>query len=168
MNLKRPRLKVPFESIDVFVELISISIVLFMWLYVIYNYADLPDTIPTHFNGKGEPDDFGTKLTVWIVPGLATLMYIGIFILNRYPHLHNYMVNITEDNAMKNYRFSTRILRGVNFLCVLLMTFITYRIIESAKGVNFTFGSWFLPVVIGVSIILPIGLLIYMKRMNKN
>lgn len=168
MNPKRPRLKVPFESVDIFVELLSVSIVLIMWIYAIYTYVDLPDTIPTHFNSKGEPDEFGSKATLWIVPGLATIMYIGIFVLNKYPHLHNYMVNINEDNAMKNYRFSTRILRGVNFLCVLLMAYITYKTIEVAKGTDFTLGNWFLPVVVGISIILPIGLLVYMKWLNKD
>ena len=88
--------------------------------------------------------------------------------MHKFPHLHNYMVNITEENALKNYRFGTRILRGVNFTCILLMAFITYKIIESAKGTYITLGSWFLPVVIGISIILPIILLIYMKKLNKD
>ena len=168
MNSKRPRIKVPFEPMDIFIELTSISILLFMWIYALYNYVDLPETIPTHFNSKGEVDDFGNKLTIWIVPGIATVMYVGLFFLNKFPHLHNYMVNITEENALKNYRFSTRILRGVNFICVFFMAFITFKIIESAKGSNFTLGSWFLPVVIGVSVILPIILLIYMKKLNKD
>jgi uncharacterized membrane protein len=168
MNSKRPRLNIPFEPIDIFIELISVSMLLIMWIYAIYNYAELPDTIPTHFDGKGEIDDYGSKLTIWIVPGIATIMYVGLFILNKFPHFHNYMINITEENALKNYRFSTRILRTVNFLCVLLMVFITYKIIESAKGTDFTLGNWFLPVVVGVSIILPIVLLIYMKRLNKD
>lgn len=81
--------------------------------------------------------------------------------------MHNYMVNITEENALKNYRFSTRVLRWVNFLCVLLSSYITYVIIQNAKGVKMGLGSGFLPIVIGFSILLPVVLFVCMKKLNK-
>ncbi len=167
MNTKRPRIKVPFETVDVIIEGVSITLLILMWCYCIINYMELPETIPTHFNAAGEPDAYGSKHTIWIIPLIATVLYIGMFIINKYPHIHNYMVNITEDNALKNYRFSTRTLRIVNFLCVLLMTYITYMIIESAFGKQFNLGTWFVPVVIGVSVVLPIILFVYMKKLNK-
>jgi uncharacterized membrane protein len=167
MNTKRPRIKVPFETVDIIVELISITLLILMWGYCIINYFELPDTIATHFNAVGEPDDFGSKQTIWIIPIVASVMYIGLFILNKYPHIHNYMINITDENALKNYRFSTRIVRVVNFLCVLLMTYITYMIVESAFGKQFNLGTWFVPIVIGVSIILPIIIFVYMRKLNK-
>jgi len=77
------------------------------------------------------------------------------------------MVNITEENALKNYRLSTRVLRIVNFFCVLLMTYITYMIIESAFGKQFKLGNWFVPTVIALSIISPIILFVYMRKLNK-
>ena len=167
MNNKRPRIKVPFETVDVIIELISVTLLILMWVYCIVNYMELPDTIATHFNGAGEPDGFGSKQTVWIIPIIATVMYIGLFFLNKYPHMHNYMVNITEENALKNYKFSTRIVRIVNFLCVLLMIYITYMIVESAFGKQFNLGTWFVPIVISVSIILPIIIFVYMRKLNK-
>jgi uncharacterized membrane protein len=167
MNTKRPQIKVPFETVDVIVDGISITLLILMWCYCIINYMELPETIPTHFNAVGEPDSYGSKQTIWLIPIIATVLYIVMFILNKYPHIHNYMVNITEENALKNYRFSTRTLRVVNFLCVLLMTYITYIIVESAFGKQFNLGTWFIPVVIGVSIILPIILFVYMRKLNK-
>jgi uncharacterized membrane protein len=167
MDNKRSRIKVPFETVDVIIEFISITLLILMWVYCIVNYMELPDTIATHFNGAGEPNGYGSSQTVWIIPIIATVMYIGLFILNKYPHTHNYMVNITEENALKNYKFSTRIVRVVNFLCVLLMTYITYMIVESAFGKQFNLGTWFVPLVIGFSIILPIIMFVYMRKMNK-
>lgn len=167
MNTKRPRIKVPYETIDIIIEFIAITLLILMWGHCLINYVELPDTIATHFNAAGEPDSYGSKHTVWLIPGVATVMYIGLFILNKYPHMHNYMVNITEENAFKNYRFSTRVLRIVNFLCILLLTYISYMIIESAFGKQYNLGTWFIPVVIGSSIVLPIVLLIYMRKLNK-
>ncbi|MEZ4797452.1 MAG: DUF1648 domain-containing protein [Flavobacteriaceae bacterium] len=167
MKNERPRIKVPFETVDVIVEFTSITLLILMWSYCIFKFSELPDTIATHFNAAGTPDDYGSKHTIWLIPSIATAMYIVLFILNKYPHLHNYMVNITEENALKNYRFSTRIVRIVNFFCVVLMAYITYMIIESALGIKLKMGSWFIPVIIGTSVIFPIILIIYMKKMNK-
>lgn len=167
MKNERPRIKVPYEAIDIIIEFMSITLLILMWSYCIMNYTDLPDTIATHFDGSGNPDGFGSKQTVWMIPSIAIVLYIGMFIVNKYPHIHKYMVNINEDNALKNYRFSTRLLRVVNFLSMLLMGYITYMIIVSANGEKLEIGSWFIPLIIGSSIVLPIILLIYMKTLNK-
>lgn len=167
MKNDRPRIKVPIEAVDIIIEIASITLLILMWSYCIAKFSALPDTIATHFSAAGIPDDYGSKHTIWIIPIIASVMYVGMFIINKYPHIHNYMVNITEENALKNYRFSTRLLRVVNFLCVFLMTYITYMIIESAFGTKLKMGNWFVPLVIGSSIILPIVLIIYMKKMNK-
>lgn len=167
MKNERPRIKVPFEVIDTIIEFTSITIIILMWCYSVFNFTELPDTIATHFNAVGEPDGYGSKHTIWIIPSITTILYIALFMLNKFPHLHNYMVNITEENAFKNYRFSTRLLRVVNFLCVLLMAYITYMIVESAFGTKLEIGSWFIPVIIGTSVILSIILIIYMQKLNK-
>lgn len=168
MKNGRPRIKVPFDTFDMIVEFSSITLILLMWTYTIITFSDLPETIPTHFNSHGEADDWGSKWTIWIIPFIGSILYTGLFVINKFPHLHNYMVNITEENALKNYKFSTRIVRVINFLCALLMAYITYKIIVGAKGEYVSMGSWFFPVIIGTSIIGPIILIIYMQRLNKN
>lgn len=168
MKNDRPRIKVPMDVFDIIVKFTSITLILLMWIYTIMLFMELPETIPTHFNSLGEPDYWSSKWTIWLIPLIGSTVYIGLFIINKYPHLHNYMVNITEENALKNYRFSTKVLRIVNFLCILLMAFITYKIIMGAKGEYISLGSWFLPIILGVSIIGPITLLIYIQRLNKN
>jgi len=77
------------------------------------------------------------------------------------------MVNITEKNALKQYRFSTRILRVVNFLCTLLFAYISYRIILGAQNNASDLGEGFLFIVIGGSILLPIVILIYQQKLKK-
>ncbi len=167
MSNQRPRIKIPYQPIDIIIEMLSITLLLLMIIYIITEYANLPEIIPTHFNAKGEADGFGSRITLWIVPSIASIMYIGMFFLSKYPHLHNYMVNITEENALKNYRFSTRMVRIVNLFAVILMTYIAFYIVNKAKGIEFELGSLFLPIVIGFSIVLPIVILIIMKKLNR-
>ena len=167
MNTKRPKLKVPFQNIDIVIELASITILLLMWMHLIMDYSNLPEIIPSHFNAKGQPDDFNNKTFLWFLPLLSTVMYVGLFVLNRFPHLHNYMVNITEDNAMTQYRFSTRILRVVNFLCVLMFAYINYHIIVGAKNNASELGLGFTITVVSVSIVLPIFIFVYQQKLKK-
>ena len=168
MNNGRPKIKVPFEGIDIFLELVSITMLLLMWIYLIIEYPDLPETIASHFNAKGEADNYSNKSYIWFLPIIATGVYIGLFILNKHPHAHNYMVNITEENALKNYRFSTRIVRITNTLTVIMFTYIIYYIIQSAKESELQFSSWFVPIVIVCSLLLPIGIYLYYRKINKS
>lgn len=163
----RPKIKVPFEPIDIVAEVISMTILVLMTIYTIIEYKNLPESIPTHFNAKGVADDFSDKSMIWGLPILGVVMYVGLFIINKFPHIHNYMVNITEENALKNYRFSTRIVRGVNLFTAALFAYIQYSIIATAKGESVTLDSWFLPTILGLTILLPAFILIYQRKINK-
>lgn len=44
-------------------------------------YSRLPETIPTHWNFKGEPDAFGPRSTIWIMPVLSiplSILFLGL------------------------------------------------------------------------------------------
>ena len=162
----RPKIKIPFETIDIVIELASIAALLLMWIQLLLNYNDLPGKVASHFNAAGNPDNYSDKIFLWLLPTLALLMYIGVFIANRFPDLHNYMVNITEENALKQYRFSTRVLRVVNFLCALMFAYINYQIIIGAQNNSSQLGIGFLITVISLSIALPVFIFIYQKKIK--
>ena len=168
MSNDRPRIKVPLEGFDIILELVSIAIILIMWIYLIIEYPSLPETIASHFNAKGEADGYSNKVYLWFLPIISMALYIGLFVLNKYPQIHNYMVNITEENALKNYRFSTRIVRVTNTLTVIMFAYIIYYIVQNAKNNDIQFSSWFVPVVIGASLLLPVVIFLYYKKINKS
>jgi hypothetical protein len=98
--------------------------------------------------------------------GVFSSILVGIYFLNKYPHLHNYTVKITEENALKNYRFSTRVLRVVNFLNLLLLAYILKTMIYPSEEKNIEIGSWFLPVVIIGSLVLIIYIFVKANKIN--
>lgn len=168
MKTNRPRISVPYEPMDIIVDLISVSLLILMMSYTVLSYSELPDVIPSHFNAQGDVDGHSKKLFIWFLPVIGIVTFTGLFILNKYPHIHNYMVNITEANALKNYRFSTRIVRFTNLFVILVLGFTNYAMIEGAKGDKVSLGSWFTPVVIGLSLLLPVIILIYNNKINKS
>ena len=165
--MSRPKISVPYEQIDIPVELLNISLLLLIWGYTLFNYFDLPETIPTHFKGRGEPDAYGSRSTIFILPIIATGLFFLMFILNRFPHMHNYMTDITEENALLNYRLSTRALRMINLYCLLLFAVLVYDIFTMAHGREASFMG--LPLILGsflVPMVIVIYILVQQKRIN--
>ncbi len=163
---KRPKITVPQNSTDLWIDRFSFLLFFIIWLNVFVYYPDLPNEIPTHFNGRGQADAFGSKQTIWILMGVFSSIFIGIYILNKYPHLHNYTVKITEENALKNYRFSTRVLRVVNFLNLLLLAYILKTMMTPYEKQSTAFGGWFLPTIMIGSLVLIIYIFVKANKIN--
>ena len=163
---KRPKITIPQNSTDLWIDRFSFLLFFIIWLSVFVYYPDLPNEIPTHFNGRGQADAFGSKQSIWILMGVFSSIFIGIYILNKYPHLHNYTVKITEENALKNYRFSTRVLRVVNFLNLLLLAYILKTMMTPYEKQSTAFGGWFLPTIMIGSLVLIIYIFVKANKIN--
>lgn len=163
---KRPKITVPQNSTDLWIDRFSFLLFFIIWLSVFVYYPDLPNEIPTHFNGRGQADAFGSKQSIWILMGVFSSIFIGIYILNKYPHLHNYTVKITEENALKNYRFSKRVLRVVNFLNLLLLAYILKTMMTPYEKQSTAFGGWFLPTIMIGSLVLIIYIFVKAYKIN--
>ncbi len=147
----RPKIKPELTKVDKFLEYAGWFVLLVIWVLTLVNYNKLPGIIPVHFNFLGEADRFGNKLNIFILPVTATVLFIGLTILNNYPHIFNYPVRITGENALRQYTNATRFIRylklalAIIFLLVLLVTF--YQSQE--------FGIWLL-ILIAVAVFIPL------------
>jgi len=58
-------------------ETVIIILTLIPFIYLGVIYMDLPDSVPMHWNAKGEMDRMGNKQELWIIPILiSALMYL--------------------------------------------------------------------------------------------
>lgn len=145
----RPRIKLNLSPLDNKLELTSKVFLLIIWGLTIYFLLKLPTTIPTHFNASGQANHCGNKLTLLILPILATTIYFGLTQLNKYPHIFNYMTEINKENAEKQYTIATRMLRSLKLVIHIIISFdilITYL---TSIGVTNGLGFWFLPLIFG-------------------
>jgi uncharacterized membrane protein len=78
----RPQIRLTLSPLDKKLELISKFLLVFMWVMTLYALLKLPTTIPTHFNASGQADDYGNKLTLLILPIIASIVYFGLTIYN--------------------------------------------------------------------------------------
>ncbi len=155
METERPKINLIPSTSDKIVEVLGWIILLVLWGWTITHYSSLPGTIPTHFNATGQADGFGSKATILSLPVIASLLFIGLTVLNRYPHIFNYPCPVTQDNALRLYTLATRMLRYLKLVLLLVFGGIEFMTIQNATGKEAGLGAWFLPLTL-VLVFLPL------------
>ncbi len=157
---ERPILRIKLTTADKIFESVGWILIVFVWGLAIKNYSNLPVTIPTHYNAVGQADGFGGRVNILLIPLVATVLFIGLTIVNKFPHVINYPTSITKDNALKQYTNATRLVRYLKCILVFIFGLITYQTIRHADGQTYELGSWFLPMILGL-IFIPLIYFIY-------
>ena len=142
---ERPKIKPALKPIDKLLNYTGFGILLLSWVYVLIHYSTLPEVIPTHFDHNGEIDGHGNKLTLFLLPIIGTIVYFGLGSLNNYPHIFNYAVKLTAENAAQQYSAATRALRYIKTVIQFVLAFIVYKTVASTTGNVQGLGKWFLP-----------------------
>lgn len=133
-------------------EIPLLIVVLIPFIYLAYIWNSLPETVPTHWNYKGEIDDWGNKssliLITFLLSGLTYILFTVIPLID--PKKRIQTMGKKYDN--------------LKFLMVLFMSALAIFIIYSVKKQSITNPSF---------IILSIGLLFmllgnYMKTIKTN
>ena len=149
----RPKIKLTPTPLDNKLEQTGKIFLVIMWALTIYTFLKLPMTIPIHFNASGQADNHGNKLTLLILPILATLIYLGVTQLNKYPHIFNYMTKITVENAEKQYTIATRMLRFLKLAILIIFSLVILFTYLTTIGVTNGLGFWFLPLTYGLLLV---------------
>ncbi len=170
MAAERPKLQIPLTTSDKVIEALCWSGLVSVWAIAIVFYAQLPEIIPTHFNAAGQIDGMGSKNTIWLLPAITTVLFIGLTVLNRYPHTFNYLEEITPANAERNYRLGTRILRYSKLFLVFLFGAIILQVTNAAtQNLTINDKGWMIKGIIAVSLVWPlVVLLISFLQYRKN
>jgi uncharacterized membrane protein len=139
---KRPKIRIWLTLFDLIIEIAGLVAVLAIWILLLATYSRLPDVIPIHFNSLGQVDNFGEKSEIFMIPAIATVLFVGMTILSRFPHVFNYPVKITENNAFMQYRNAARMIRCLNLSIVLVFEYIVlHTVLNTGKSI----GIWFAP-----------------------
>jgi len=146
----RPRLKLEPTSTDKILEISGWIILVMLWILTITFYSWLPEIIPTHFSAAGKANSYGTKMTIWFLPPIATLVFIGLTVLNNYPHMFNYPINITSENAYRQYGNATRMIRSLKLIIVFVFSLVVILIYHSAQSGSAKMSTWFLFLIMGL------------------
>jgi uncharacterized membrane protein len=154
---QRPKLHIVLSPADRFLEALGYVLLCLMWGIAMFAFRELPGTIPIHYDTSGKADSYGDKMFLLLLPVIPTAIFFAITALSKYPHIFNYIVTITEENARRQYSLALRLLRVLKiavvliFLVNVLFTYVFTKDINSGgSGWNivFTFLILLLPAII--------------------
>lgn len=160
---KRPKILLKKSKMERLFETLSLGCILTAVIYIASVWSSLPSTIPTHFNAAGNPDGWGGKGSIWFLPVLSTFLFILFLFLSRVPHLHNYPMEITEENAEKMYRSSKNLLAVTGFEVCFFLAIAVWGIVQTAFGKD-GLGWWYVPLLL---IVLFSTIFFHLCKMSK-
>jgi uncharacterized membrane protein len=143
---ERPVIKLKMQRTDKIIEITGYVLLIGLWVFAIVSYRTLPDVIPIHFDVRGEADGFGDKGAVFGLPAMAVIMFVFLSFAGRKPHTFNYLETITPENAERQYRIATRMMRVLKVIILLIFGLIEVSSFLAAKGYKDGMGIWMLPV----------------------
>jgi uncharacterized membrane protein len=149
----RPKINISLSPLDKILEAIGKVLIIIIWGLALFVFFKLPTIIPTHFNAAGQPDGHGNKLTILILPIIATLLYFGLTKLNQSPQSFNYITPISEENAEKQYTIATRMLRILKIALLIIFSYLILFTYLTTIGFTNGLGVGFLPFTLGVALI---------------
>lgn len=111
----------------------TLLVFLIVLIYLLIQFSSLPEQVPAHFNAEGETDRWGSKYELLVLPAVGMVLWIGMTVLEKYPHTYNY-INLTEKNMKVQYRNGRMMINVLKNEAVLLFSYITWRSTRAAQG----------------------------------
>ncbi|MBF9143906.1 DUF1648 domain-containing protein [Hymenobacter properus] len=153
----RPQIEVPYIPADKAVDILAWAALALLWALTVWYLIQLPDIIPVHFNGAGQPDRYGEKGTLAVLALVTTALFAAMTAVtnavSKYPHMMSFPFAITPANALRQYRGAIRVARGFRIGLMLVFLQLLYETGQVAAGQAAGLGEWSLP----VSLVLMVG-----------
>ncbi|MGD7044672.1 DUF1648 domain-containing protein [Jeotgalibacillus proteolyticus] len=126
---KRPVLNLPKTSLEKGLNVAALLVFTALLIYLFVYASSLPDQIPTHFNAAGEPDDWSSTGFILLLPLIGVILWVGLTILERYPHVYNYL-RLTENNVEYQYRNARMMINIIKNLILIFFSYLTWQSVE--------------------------------------
>lgn len=104
-----------------------------MWGFTLIHFNDLPEEIPIHYNAKGVPDGFDTRIHIWGLPLIANLLFLLLGGLQKRTGIQ---------------KIELQLLQWMQLLILGTFTYIQLQTFFVAVNKSNGLGGWFLPTVV--------------------
>lgn len=159
----RPKLKMPRTFLENILDITAIVLFIASSANLIMQWSSMPRTVPTHFNGTGEPDGWGSKNHLWILLIVGFMMWVLLTILEKFPHVYNYLF-LTDENVDRQYKNARLMLNVIKNEVLFFFVYMSWISGEIANGKNESLSMWDLPIFI---IILTASIAFFIVRSIK-
>lgn len=161
------KFSIPIQRIEIIIHVLTFMVIFYISFLMVMKYGNTPENISTNYNHNGEPDGLGHKSSLIVIYIVGLILYLGLSILSRYPHLYNYPVKITSDNIRLQYLLGRSLINMLNLGLVIIFLFIIESGLNySPNNQNLLMGGYFVYFALGVTFI-PIVIYFVLSLKNK-
>jgi uncharacterized membrane protein len=132
-------------------EILAFLLLLVVWTitaYAIIGANRLPARIPTHFNATGQPDGWGVPAMLWVLPVIATVIYLLMSLVARYSSSFHFPGRNPPSARLQFEGIALSMLSWLKAQVVCLFVCIQYKTIEFARQGQGTLSPLFMPAVL--------------------
>jgi uncharacterized membrane protein len=124
-------------------ELIAAAIFVAAWILAALAIPTLPAQVPTRFGLDGAPEQMGSAATLWVLPAIATGVYVLMSATQLMPRRWmNYRgVTITDENREAVYALGRAMLPAIKVGVLLTTVAVEWSTIDAAE--RGTMGPFF-------------------------
>ena len=131
-------------------ELIALAGVVFAVAVVADFYSQLPERIATHFNGAGVANGFGARSALWLLVGIAVLLYSALSAINFVPGVVNLKRPLAPEREKAVLAESMAMVGWIKAEVCWMFAYLCLAMVRNGMGLQVGIGAWFLPVTLVV------------------
>jgi uncharacterized membrane protein len=161
---ERPIIQLPPSGLRTAGDAICVVALLFAWFFLVSSLKSLPDECSIHFNLSGEANGWAAKQYLIFLPVVGTLIFTGLSAISHSPHTFNYKWPITIENAQRQYELAVNLISTLKLLEVILMSYLTWDIVEVNLGHRVTINA---PLVLTIIVVLLAAVVVYFVKARK-
>lgn len=133
----------------------------FLYWLTVHDEPRMPR--PVHFGIDGQPDRFGSSSAFWLLQALGIILFIGMTLLERVPHVYNYPFRVTESNRERIYDVGRQTMLATKTLLLTACAYVSVASIQTAVGRANGLGTWFVPTLLA-AVAINVGISVYRLR----
>jgi uncharacterized membrane protein len=134
-------------TFDWVLEAVALALLILMFVTVAAYWSELPERVPRHYGASGNPDRWGGRGGMWLMPIVSAGLYALLTAGSRYqrPPLVNlpFSVDRSRPEAQKLLLRMTILLKAI---LMLMNSYISWAGINTALGRAQGLGRAFLPI----------------------
>jgi uncharacterized membrane protein len=130
----RPVISLPCTPLEVLLEAFAALGIITVITVTAWGWLILPATIPTHYGLSGEPNAYGGKESLLILPIISICSAVLLAVVSRFPHRCNYPWPITPENAPRQYALARQLLHWIMLEIAWMLCALQWAIIQAAQS----------------------------------
>jgi uncharacterized membrane protein len=131
-------------------ELIAVAGLVFAAAAVADFYSRLPERIATHFNEAGVANGLGARSTLWVLVGIAVLLYSTLSAISFVPRVVNLKRPLAPERERVVLAESMEMVGWIKAEVCWMFAYLCLAMVRNGMGLQAGLGWWFLPITLVV------------------